>query len=107
MQRETTGSRGGGTVSGKKFSDAEVEWAARCLGECTHTSCWLLDVARRALEGGYVPPPPPVPIREQVLDTIAGTIPLGAGYRSIPDAWWYRVADALLAAFDVAPKVKP
>ncbi len=101
-------------MSGKKFSDAEVEWAARCLHEaaCKAAPDWEAFIsswevrswraataarARHALEHGYTTPPKPV--REQVAKLFRDTwsVPM------LGDAW-LAVADALLARFDVTPK---
>lgn len=90
------------------YTDEQVEWAARCLYETGPDYkfprlCTALVVARIALAGGYVPPPRPVPVRQQMIAVLqaypylygATQIALGA------------VSDALLAKFDITPKVQP
>ena len=94
----------------REFTDAEVEWAATCLCEVRHGNggpmdmdvcrAWWLNLGRHALSHGYVPPPRPVPIKEQVLAALQDVYAKAPfGYSITP-----MLADALLAKFRIEPK---
>ena len=90
----------------REFTDAEVEWAAECLSRAVHGGWPCASVsyrddmkssARHALERGYVPPPKPRSVRDEVFDLLIETDRDYVGSIS-------HLVDALLARFDVTRK---
>ena len=106
-------------MSEHEHTDEQVEWAAECLFTEYVSAAyrgvtlpkWVtcesaaragsLHQARRALDHGYVPPPKPMTVREELVDVMSKSAPNvifhGGRHTDV-------IADAILARFDVTRK---
>jgi len=97
-------------MSGREFTQSQIEWAAECLcgivwggegdGELILDPCDLA-AGRHALEHGYVPPPRPMPVREEMIEAMR-VCSHSDGWILAPTAAGF--ADAILSRFVVTRK---